>query len=219
MSTIQERIGYTFQQPALLQEALSHPSVTSHEDANYQRLEFLGDAVLGMVVAEMLYHTFPEENEGELARRKAALVSGPTVAEVARLIELGAELKLTQSEEAAGGRENLSILEDACEALIGAVFLDGGCDPASAFIRKFWTPLLKKISSPPKDAKTALQEWTQARGLGLPQYELLSSTGPAHAPEFKIRVSIEGQGEATATGASKKSAEHDAAQQLLGRLI
>lgn len=206
------RLEYAFHNPDLLQQALTHRSI-GQQNSN-QRLEFLGDRVLGLVVAHMLFSQFPGEQEGELARRHAGLVSRETLTEVAREIALGASLYMSESEAAAGGRDSNSHLEDACEALIGAIYLDGGLSAAETFVERYWRPRLLSVKEPPKDPKTALQEWAQARGMGLPEYVELQRSGPDHAPEFLIEVRINGQ---TATGmaGAKRAAEQLAAAALL----
>ncbi|MFO1242023.1 MAG: ribonuclease III [Rickettsiales bacterium] len=209
-------IHYTFSDAALLKSALTHRSLD--KKANNQRLEFLGDRVLGLVVCDMLYHAFPSEQEGELARRHAALVCKELVAEVASALQLGHYIILSSSEESSGGRNNISNLEDACEALIGAIYLDGGFAAAQDFIERMWRPRLESIAEPPKDPKTSLQEWAQARALGLPLYEIVTQTGPAHAPEFVIRVKLDGKS-SEATAASKRAAEQLAAKKLLDQVL
>ncbi|MDE3036903.1 MAG: ribonuclease III, partial [Pseudomonadota bacterium] len=191
---------------------LTHPS--AGRGKSNQRLEFLGDAVLGAVVARLLYDAYPAEQEGELARRLAALVRGETLTAVARGIGLGETLTLSAGER----RDTASNLEDALEALIGAVYLDGGMAAAEAFILSRWTELSRNIVVPPKDAKTSLQEWAQARTLPVPVYALIESTGPAHAPQFTIEVTVQGYPPAQAQAASKKLAEQAAAEKLLETL-
>lgn len=207
------KLGHSFKDASLLDLALTHPSLG--KSPNNQRLEFLGDAVLGAIVAKLLYDTYPDEPEGELARRHAALVRGETLAAVARELGLGEALKVAASEARAGGRETASNLEDALEAVIGALYLDGGLEAAEQFILPRWQELAKSITTPPKDAKTALQEWAQARGLPVPAYTLKSSTGPAHAPTFTIEVALPGHPPAEAEAASKRAAEQLAAEILL----
>jgi len=216
MGALQKRIGYQFRDEGLLTLSLTHPSVLNQQ--SNQRLEFLGDAVLGLVVARILYDLFPNEKEGELARRQGALVSGPTLTQVARDIALGDALQVGTSEIQSGGRGNASNLEDALEALIGAMFLDGGLAAVAQFIVPIWTKLAQSIEAPPKDAKTALQEWAQARGLPVPTYRMLESSGPAHAPQFIIEVSVQGEAPAHAKAAAKRTAEQMAAGLLLERL-
>jgi ribonuclease III len=211
-----EKIGYRFQDPGLLKLALTHPSI--NKAVNNQRLEFLGDAVLGMVVARMLYALYPNEPEGELARRHAALVRGETLSQVARALDLGADLTIAASEARGGGRDTASNLEDALEALIGAMYLDGGIAAAESFIVSRWQTLAMQAVAPPKDAKTALQEWAQARGLPVPTYTLVQSTGPAHAPLFTIEATVRGFAPARAEAAAKRVAEQAAAESLLKTL-
>lgn len=212
MEGLEAIIHYQFRDAGLLKAALTHRSHDKKQ--SNQRLEFLGDRVLGLVVCDMLFHAFPNEQEGELARRHAALVCKELVAVVAGDIHLGTYIILSTGEESGGGRSNLSNLEDACEALIGAIFLDGGFDAARRFIESNWRPHLESTLEPPKDPKTSLQEWAQARALGLPVYEIVRQTGPAHAPEFSVRVQTDGKS-AEATAASKRAAEQLAAKKLL----
>jgi len=213
---LQQRIAYRFRNEELLKLALTHPSVANAK--SNQRLEFLGDAILGAVVAKIVYELYPEEKEGELARRHAALVCGKTLTQVARDMELGELLHIGTSETQSQGRQNASNLEDALEALIGAIYLDGGITAVDNFITPRWTELSRKTETPPKDAKTSLQEWAQARGLPVPVYNLVDSSGPAHAPEFVIEVTIPGQGSKQGKALSKRVAEQAAAGALLEAL-
>lgn len=222
------RIGYHFTAPRLLTEALTHPSALGAEPRRgrrgkpvthgYERLEFLGDRVLGLVVADLLWRRFEAEPEGLLTRRHTHLVRRETLAQIAAEIGLGRHLVLSRAEAASGGAANPAILADACEAVIAAIYLDGGFAAAAAFVRRFWEPLIAVMEGPPRDPKTALQEWAQARGLGLPQYELLATSGPDHAPRFTVAASIGGGDAATATASAKRIAEAGAAAALLGRL-
>ena len=213
-------LGYHFHEPKLLEQALTHPSLQpgSAGRGPYERLEFLGDRVLGLVVAEMLYNRFPGENEGALARRHAALVRRESLARIALQINLGPALSLSRSEEETGGRNNMGTLADACEAVLGAMYADGGLAPVAALINRLWTPLMAEMAAPPKDAKTALQEWAQARALGLPVYSTLSVDGPPHNPDFLIGVEIEGTAKGCGRGPSKRTAEQAAAANLLEQL-
>ncbi len=215
--SLEQHIGYRFRDPNLLKLAMSHPSLG--KQGSNQRLEFLGDAVLGLVVAKILYDLYLTEQEGELARRHAALVRGETLTAVARDIGIGEAIQIAASEAQSGGRDNASNLEDALEALIGAIYLDGGLEAAEKFIVSRWTTLAQNTLTPPKDAKTSLQEWAQGRGLPVPAYTLKSSTGPAHAPQFTIEVTLPGYPPATAEAASKRQAEQMAAEMLLKQLI
>lgn len=213
---------HDFANPALLEEALTHPSISNDGNTkkgegvlNYERLEFLGDAVLGMVIADMLITHYPKETEGDLAKRRAALVCHEALAGVAQSIHLGQYIHMAESEETIGGRENPANLENALEAVIGALYIDGGIAPATHFIRHHWLPLLDTMKSPPKDPKTALQEWSQAKLLGIPEYTMLSAEGPPHAPVFTIQVSLPGITPAVAKGGSKRFAQREAARKLL----
>ena len=215
------RLGHRFATPALLKEALTHPSASGRRGGktlNYQRLEFLGDRVLGLVVAELLYRRFPREPEGDLARRLAALVREETLARVAEGLDLGAFMLVAKSDEGAGERQNPSLLADVCEAVIGALYLDGGLAVARAFIEPQWLPLLSADLAPPQDAKTALQEWAQGRGLPLPHYRETGREGPDHEPRFTVAVSVAGHDAAKGEGRSKRAAEQAAAERLLARL-
>ena len=171
-----------------------------------------------MVVAAMLYEAFPREAEGALSQRYSALVRREALADVARALSLGPRLAMGRGEGAAGGRDNPANLADACEAVIGALYIDGGLDAAERFIRRHWAPAMAADPDPPRDAKTRLQEWTQSRALGLPVYRTLSSSGPAHAPLFEVEAEVAGLGKAVATGASKRAAEQGAAAALLRRI-
>ena len=170
------------------------------------------------MVAETLYERFPDEEEGALAPRLAALVRRGALARVALDIGLGGHVVMAQGEEEAGGRDNPGILADTCEAVIAALYLDGGMEPAERFIRRHWLALMEEDSAPPKDSKTELQEWAQGRGLALPAYTETGREGPAHAPVFSVQVSLEGIDPAAATGPSKRAAEQAAAAALLERI-
>lgn len=217
----QDILGHRFNNAQLLIEALTHPSKAENRGGspfNYQRLEFLGDAVLGVVVTELLYSLYPEENEGSLAKRRAALISSDALAGVARRLNIGPHIRINTAGQE-GGRDLSSNLEDICEALIGALYLDGGFEVARRFVLAQWEPLARAVSAPPKDAKTALQEWAQARSLSLPEYRVLETAGPAHAPEFTIAAVVEGHEPAVGKALSKRQAEQLAAKELLEKLI
>lgn len=217
-------LGHTFADARYLLEAVTHPSVAGigrgprPAGGHYERLEFLGDRVLGLVIAQWLLERFPEENEGGLAKRHTALVRAEALAGVAETLELGRYLRLAPGEADAGGRTKPAILADACEAVIGALYLDGGLDVAAAFIRSHWAGRIDAAELPPIEPKTALQEWALGRGLPLPVYEQVSRTGLDHEPVFTVRVAVQGKGSEMATGASKRAAEKAAAAQLLQRL-
>lgn len=220
-SEVEVWLNHEFRDRSLLREALTHPSATrrgKNASRNNQRLEFLGDRVLGLVVAHLLIARFPNEDEGPLSRRHAGLVRRETLAEIAGEMGLGRQLTFARSEETGKGRDNPSILADALEALIGALYLDAGLDVAEAFIRDKWEVHVTTMGRPPRDAKTALQEWAQARGFGLPDYTLTKTEGPAHAPHFEVRVTLTDYPPETASASSKRQAEQAAAEALLNRL-
>ncbi len=222
------QLGHDFARPELLAEALTHPSALVPERQRgrrrkparrgYDRLEFLGDRVLGLVIADLLWQRFADEPEGLLTRRLTQLVRRDTLAQVARTIGLGRHLVLSRAEAAAGAAANPGILADACEAVIAAIYLDGGITAATGFIRRLWEPLIGEASAPPRDPKTALQEWAQARGLGLPSYQLVATSGPDHAPLFTVTASVADAEAAPGAGSSKRAAEAAAAAALLARL-
>ena len=170
-----------------------------------------------MVVAAMLYEAFPDEAEGALSQRFSALVRREALEGVARRLALGQRLALGRGEGAAGGRDNPANLADACEAVIGALCIDGGIAAAERFIRRYWGPAMSAVPEPPRDHKTRLQEWTQSRALGLPLYRTLATGGPDHAPVFEVEARVKGLGKALASGATKRAAEQGAAGMLLAR--
>jgi len=220
-AALEERIGYKFADKELLDRALTHISALSGGNRNagsYQRLEFLGDHVLGLVISDMLYKAFPRANEGELSRRLSDLVRKETCADVARVMNLGPALKLGNSESNAGGRLRANILADACEGLVGAVFLDGGYQAADTLVAKFWRERMISTVRPLRDPKTILQEWAQGRGLPTPAYRELARTGPHHDPEFRVAVVLPDRPPAEGLGASKRAAEQAAAAAMLGRV-
>lgn len=217
---LQVRIGYQFADPDLLNRALTHSSAISpgkRVERSYQRLEFLGDRVLGLVVADMLYRRFPKANEGELSRTLNTLVRKETCAVIARQLEVGPELILGESEARTGGAEKEAILGDVTEAIIGAIYLDGGLEQARTFIERHFEEFIADGQTHRADAKTTLQEWAQARGLEPPTYVLVERTGPDHAPEFTIAIDLAGFDRISAIGPSKKIAEHKAAEDFLKR--
>ncbi len=213
LQTLQKRLGYNFKDESLLELALTHAS--SGSDTDYQRLEFLGDRVLGLVVAEALYAIYPKEPEGDLSKRHTALVRGETLARAANAIDIGAIMVISDAEDLSGGRTNANILSDIMEAVIGAVYLDGGLDAARKILTPLLAPDIESMTAPPRDPKTTLQEWTQSQGHGLPEYVVTSRSGPDHAPDFTVCVKIPGDKSATASGTSKRMAEKNAAQALI----
>jgi len=227
--TAAQLIGYSFARPELLAEALTHPSATGEQPRRrgrrgwsqkptYERLEFLGDRVLGLVIAEWLWRRFETEREGHLTRRFAQLVKRDTLAAVAATIGLDRHLNLSRGEANFGTHRKASVLADVCEAVIAAIYIDGGIEAARDFIRRWWEPLIAEMEKPPRDPKAALQEWAQGRGMGLPVYEVRETSGPAHALRFTVSVRVADFEEATAAASSKRAAEALAAAALLQRV-
>lgn len=212
------RIGHEFARPDLLRLALTHSSMSSPNRDDNQRLEFLGDRVLGLVMAEALLAEDKAATEGQLAPRYNALVRKETCADVARQIDLGVVLKLGRSEMMSGGRRKQALLGDAMEAVIAAVYLDGGFDAAQSMILRLWGDRIQTVEEDARDAKTALQEWAQARGLPIPTYREVKRAGPDHAPVFTISVELSDGKSAEATAGSKRKAEQAAAKALLGQI-
>jgi len=209
-------LGHRFDRPELLAMALTHPGAAP--GGGYERLEFLGDRVLGLVVTHMLYEAFPDEPEGALSRRLAALVRRESLAEVARSLGLGRFIRLARGEPEESLRDNPALLADVTEAAIGALYLDGGLEVAAAFVRRRWSGPMTAAKSPPHDPKTRLQEWAQGRGRPLPHYRVVATEGPAHEPSFVIEVAVEGLAPVQASGRSKRAAETAAAAALLARI-
>jgi ribonuclease-3 len=222
LKKLQTRIGYQFGNPRLLQEALTHASAAYGQPdvADYQRLEFLGDRILGLAIAESLFRAFPEAPEGDLAVRLNGLVKKETCAAVARELDVGPFLILGESEALAGGRSKDTILADVCEALLGAIYLDGGWEAARNFVIEHWASQVAQDFNRiavKKDPKTALQEWVQGKAKKLPRYNLVGSTGPDHSPCFTYEVQVEGMEPVRGSGSSRKNAEQAAAAALLIR--
>ncbi len=222
---LEKVLGYRFADPDILLKALTHRGALGAQkrgaapvaasDGN-ERLEFLGDRVLGLVIADALLRAFPHENEGALAPRLAALVSAPTLARVEAEFGLPEHVKVARGQRA--DTAETAVLADACEAVIGALYLDGGLPAAADFIMRHWQALMNADILPPKDSKTALQEWAQGRGLPLPVYRVIDSSGPAHAPSFKMAVSIQDFPETMGEGRTKRLATQAAAAALLKNL-
>jgi len=220
LEPLEARIGYRFSDPVWLEKALTHSSAVSparRNENSYQRLEFLGDRVLGLVIADMLRLRLPKANEGDLSRALNALVRKETCADVAMALNLGSHLRLGDSERRSGGARKMAILADVCEAVIGAVYCDGGFSAAAKFVQAQFGDLIDPETLGRNDAKTALQEWAQARGLEPPTYEEVNRLGPDHAPSFEVAVNLAGFKPAEAQGPSKKVAEHQAAEKFLRR--
>lgn len=212
---LEKEIEHQFQDQKLLRDALTHSS--TGRDKNYERLEFLGDRVIGLIIAERLFEKFPLETEGDLAKRLAALVQGSLLSEIARQIDIGVYVEFSSAEREAGGAENDNILADVFEALIGALYLDGGFAKCQDLIDRLWADHFFQMKAPPQHPKTALQEWAQGQGLPLPVYEIAEQSGPDHAPVFNIRLSVQGYPDLTAHGRSRQDAEKEAALAFLAR--
>ncbi len=231
VAALARALGHQFADLGLLRDAVTHPSLMGLERAGrdgrrpgkgpgiaYERLEFLGDRVVGLVVAEWLLECYPQEREGALAKRHAALVRRESLGRVADAIGLGAYLRMSPAEVQSGGRSNRTILGDACEAIIGALYLDGGLEAVTRFVRTALAEHIEKPTPPPLDSKTALQEWAQGRGKPLPSYELIERSGPAHEPVFVVAVRVAGMEPVAGSGSSKRVAEKKAASALLSQV-
>jgi ribonuclease III len=220
LAELEKAMGHDFRDKGLLRQALTHVSAVrggGDRGESYQRLEFLGDRVLGVIAAALLFEAFPSADEGELSQRLADLVRKETCADVARQWGVGAALFLGEGEVMSGGRRKEAILGDACEALIGAVWLDGGIESANAVVRAAFGARVGRPVERMRDAKTLLQEWVQGRGFPAPTYREVSRTGPDHAPHFVVLVEVAGLGSAEGGGRSKRIAEQKAAELLLER--
>jgi ribonuclease-3 len=211
------RLGHGFADPALLLQAVTHTSVLDAvpDARSYERMEFLGDRVLGLVIANSLYQAFPSADEAGIALRFNALVNRAACARAARGVGLGEVIVLSSSEIASGGRDKETILADACEAVIAAIYLDGGLDAAAGVITRIWADQFAEVEKAPRDPKNALQEHAAAQGKSVPHYEVTARSGPDHAPVFTVEARVPGFGAASATGPSKREAERAAARALL----
>jgi len=218
LRAFQGRIGHEFREPAQLIRAVTHASISAPSRPDNQRLEFLGDRVLGLVMAEALLAADPAATEGQLAPRFNALVRKETCAEVAREVGLGEVLKLGRSEMLSGGRRKEALLADAMEAVIAAVYLDGGFGPAKDAVLRLWAGRIGAVEADARDPKTSLQEWAQARGMPPPAYAETGRAGPDHQPVFTVEVVLADGARAEATAGSKRLAEQTAARALLARL-
>ncbi len=217
---LEARLGHVFADRSLIERALTHISgATSKEGrlGSYQRLEFLGDRVLGLAIASLLMETYPTADEGELSRRLAELVRAETCAEVAQAMDVGPYIRLGAGEAGSGGRRKAAILSDVCESVIGAVYLDAGYTAAAALVERFWRERLLAPRRPLRDPKTELQEWAQGRGMPAPLYREVARSGPDHNPQFLVAVTIDGVEEAEGAGRSKRAAEQAAAEAMLQR--
>ena len=215
-----DAIGHEFADPRLLRQALTHPSASGRAGGgrDFERLEFLGDRVLALIVAEALLARFPDIDEGALSERLAAQVRRETLAEVALRIGLGEALARAPDDGPNRRRAAATSAADACEAVIAALFLDGGLEAARRFVLRHWQPLLERAPEARPDARTRLQHWSQARALGLPAYTALSRSGPAHRPEFEVEARLSNGESACGRGGSKQAAAQAAAAALLARL-
>ena len=214
-------LEHRFKRPALLREALTHRSAVQGRGrrlGSNERLEFIGDRVLGLLIAEWLAERFPDEQEGDLGRRLAWLVSQPVLAQVAEAIGLAAALSVSPGEARAGVKQRATVLADALEASLGALYLDGGLDVARGFVRRAWHMAMTEQSEPPKDFKTRLQEWAQKGGMDLPAYAVTARSGPPHAPEFTVTVSV-GRLRGVGVAGNKRAAEQHAAEALLRDIL
>lgn len=213
---LEAALGRRPQDLALFERALTH---ASHGGDHYERLEYLGDRVLGLAMAHWLFETFPNEPEGELSRRLNDLVARPKCAEVGRELGLGERMRLGKQARDDGAADSDNVLGDVVEALIGALYLESGLEAAAAFVRRAWGERVSAQDAVPKHPKSALQEWAAAHDRKPPVYSLVGRSGPSHAPLFTVEVAIKGVGEASAEGTSKQEAETEAAARLLGQLI
>ncbi len=217
---LENRLGHRFTNRALLDQALTHGSaVAGNRQFGYERLEFLGDRILGAIVASLVFRSYPQESEGKLTLRQVDLVRNETIAAIARELEIERLVHLSPGEERRGANENESVLADVLEALIGAIYLDGDYKQARQFVERYWLKRMKAVHTPPQDAKSRLQEWLLGHNLTLPVYTVVSMTGPDHAPDITVEISHESGRRKRATGSSRRQAETAAAQQLLDELI
>lgn len=238
LEQLQKLLGHKFADTKLLEEALVHPSanprrsraksarqktpaaaeVAPTTQRDYNRLEFIGDRVLGLIVATLLAERFPQAEAGELALRYNSLVKQESLARFAQSLALGDYIQLSRSERDSGGAGKPAILADACEAVVAALYLDGGLPAAERFVRRYMEPMVAEVTGGDKDPKTALQEWAAARGMAAPRYEIVSQEGPPHEPRFTVSVKLGSGNLAKGQGGSKRAAEQEAAGHLLGQL-
>ncbi len=225
LARLEESLGHVFADRSLLALALTHISAVTARPGqpvrlnSYQRLEFLGDHVLGMIISDMLYRACPDAEEGELSRRLAELVCEEACAEVAVAMGLGPFLRLGAGEDRAGGRERRAILADVAESVLAALYLDAGYAAAETLVERFWRPRFAALRGQRRDPKTAVQEWAQARGLPPPVYRLVERSGPDHSPHFRIAVELPGHEPVEGVGSSKQNAQKAAASAFLERVI
>lgn len=215
LKQLEDLLDHKFSDENLLRHAVTHGSHLTAKHGSYERLEFLGDRVLGLEIAKTLWAKFPKENEGHLSRRFVDLVRKETLAQIG--LDLGVDkfIRMSRAEEQSGGRKNPSVVSDVIEALLAALYLDAGNDKVAAFITKHWATYIDQKKRPPRDPKTALQEWAQGQGKPLPTYVELERTGPSHSPMFVMQVVVEGFEPVSASGGSKRKAEMAAAEKIL----
>lgn len=220
IETLEAKIGHRFSDRALIERALTHASALPSARAatnSYQRLEFLGDRVLGLAIADMIVAAFPDADEGELARRLNHLVRRETCADVALELGLSDAMIIGDSEAQTGGRRKKALLGDICESVLGALYIDGGWEKARSFIERHWRQRMLSWGGSLRDAKTTLQEWAQGKGLDAPSYSVTDRSGPDHAPSFIVTASVNGVDDGTGSGSSKRVAEQAAAETILRR--
>ncbi|MBQ4875432.1 MAG: ribonuclease III [Rickettsiaceae bacterium H1] len=219
--SLMDKIGYQFSNQEILKEALIHPSISyvKKYKNSYERLEFLGDTILSVIIAEMLFFQFPNEKEGDLSKRHIELVKGKTLAEVACKINLGEFIIMSQGEKNNNGASNKKNLEDAMEAIIGAIYIDGSFEQVKKVITKYWTPILLEMKSPPQNVKSSLQEWAQQNGLPKPEYRIIDQVGPSHSPIFSIEIFLQGFKPITVKAKSKSTGEQMAAKLMLESIL
>lgn len=218
LTPLETALGYSFENQQTLRHALVHSSAANRRTKSNERMEFLGDRVLGLVLAEMLLEAFPDEDEGEIGYRFTALAQRDALAKVAVDVGVAEYLQLSSGEQMTGGRENPGVQADGMEAVLAALYLDGGLDVARRVIIRHWTPMMRENRRPPKDPKTLLQEWAQGRGLGLPRYNVTGREGPDHQPVFTVEVRVADLKTAEGTGNNKRAAEQAAAEAILAIL-
>jgi ribonuclease-3 len=211
-------IGHDFNRPEILERAVTHASAALEAGESYQRLEFLGDRVLGLVMVDLLMRQFPYEPEGALAKRLGRLVDRESLASIARSISLADWVRVGEIGQAASITASDSVMADALEAVIGAIYHDGGLEAARTAIEPMWAPLVAEQDTPPIDSKTALQEWAQGNSLPLPDYRVVERKGPDHVPVFTVEVTVSGLTGARASAGSKRAAEQEAAMVLLAEI-
>ncbi|GAA0783243.1 ribonuclease III [Roseibium denhamense] len=220
VAALKKALDHEFQDLELLRVALTHASALDPSETvsgSYQRLEFLGDRVLGLAIATMLHEHYPKADEGELARRFNHMVKRETCAEIAQELGIGDAMRIGQAEAQTGGRKKTALLADICESIIAAIYLDGGFPAAERFIKRLWEPRMLSWSGPLRDAKTTLQEWAQSKSLPTPRYEVMDRSGPDHAPSFTVAVIVQGLKKGEGSGGSKRIAEQSAAETVLRR--